>query len=163
MAKIGEAELVKALKEAKTAKEMIDSWTYLAAATTEEAKEQESWYEEYYKVWIDKAPHMVGRFMHDPYKDMCERQILDPKTRELVAVALLACLEEGEGLAWHMAVAMREGATEEEIMELCSKNLSSYKKPKSIEFVDSLPMSAQGKILKRELRAKYWAGRDRKI
>jgi long-chain acyl-CoA synthetase len=46
-------------------------------------------------------------------------------------------------------------ATEEEIKEYCKKNIASYKAPKSIEFVKSLPKSPQGKILKKKLREKY--------
>lgn len=48
-----------------------------------------------------------------------------------------------------------ESATEEEIIEFCKKNLASYKKPTSVEFVNELPKTASGKILKRELREKF--------
>ena len=33
----------------------------------------------------------------------------------------------------------------------------------SVEVVDALPTSAAGKVLKRELRAKYWTGSDRSV
>jgi len=46
-------------------------------------------------------------------------------------------------------------ATEEEIIEFCKKNLASYKKPTSVEFVNELPKTASGKVLKRELRERY--------
>lgn len=45
--------------------------------------------------------------------------------------------------------------TEEEIIDFCKKNLASYKKPTSVEFVNELPKTASGKILKRELRERY--------
>jgi acyl-CoA synthetase (AMP-forming)/AMP-acid ligase II len=51
----------------------------------------------------------------------------------------------------------------DEIMEFCKQHLARYKAPKSVEFVESLPKNPQGKILKRELRKKYWAGTERKI
>jgi long-chain acyl-CoA synthetase len=54
-------------------------------------------------------------------------------------------------------------ATEEEIINFCKDRLSSFKKPKSVEFVEDFPKSTAGKILKRELREKYWAGKERKI
>ncbi len=54
-------------------------------------------------------------------------------------------------------------ASKEEIIELCKQNLASYKKPKSVEFIDELPKSSYGKILKRELRKKYWKGQERRI
>ncbi len=43
--------------------------------------------------------------------------------------------------------------TNKEILDFCSENIASYKKPKKIEFISELPKSAYGKILKRELRA----------
>jgi acyl-CoA synthetase (AMP-forming)/AMP-acid ligase II len=46
-------------------------------------------------------------------------------------------------------------ATADEIVNFCKENLARYKAPRSIEFVESLPKNPQGKILKKELRAKY--------
>ena len=43
-------------------------------------------------------------------------------------------------------------ATEEQLMNFCKENLPAYKRPKSIQLMDSLPKSAVGKILRRELR-----------
>jgi long-chain acyl-CoA synthetase len=54
-------------------------------------------------------------------------------------------------------------ATEDEMIEFCKCQLARYKAPKSVEFVESLPKNPQGKILKRELRKKYWGGLERKI
>lgn len=48
-----------------------------------------------------------------------------------------------------------ETLTEEEVIEHCKKNLASYKKPKSVDFVDVLPRNPQGKVLKFVLREKY--------
>lgn len=53
--------------------------------------------------------------------------------------------------------------TEETVIDHCKKHIASYKKPKSVDFVEMLPRSALGKILKHELRAPYWAGREKKI
>ena len=54
-------------------------------------------------------------------------------------------------------VVLKKGqqATPEEIMEFCRKQLASFKRPKSVIFVDSLPRNPMGKVLKRELRDKY--------
>lgn len=48
----------------------------------------------------------------------------------------------------------------EELLQFCKERIAKYKAPRSIEFVDSLPKDPQGKILKKELRAKY---RERKV
>jgi long-chain acyl-CoA synthetase len=42
--------------------------------------------------------------------------------------------------------------TEAELVEWCKQNMARYKYPRLIEFRDTLPMTATGKILKRELR-----------
>jgi acyl-CoA synthetase (AMP-forming)/AMP-acid ligase II len=41
-----------------------------------------------------------------------------------------------------------------ETVEFCKQHLARYKAPRSIELVESLPKNPQGKILKKELRAK---------
>ena len=57
------------------------------------------------------------------------------------------------------AVVMLKGnaqATEEDIIRFCREQIAHYKAPKSVEFVEALPKNPQGKILKREIRPKYW-------
>jgi acyl-CoA synthetase (AMP-forming)/AMP-acid ligase II len=51
-------------------------------------------------------------------------------------------------------------ATEAELIDFCRTRISHYKCPRSIEFVDNLPKTATGKILKKDLRKKYWHGQD---
>jgi fatty-acyl-CoA synthase len=50
--------------------------------------------------------------------------------------------------------------TEEELLEFCRSKIAHYKVPRSVEFFPSLPKTGTGKILKRELRKKYWAGQE---
>jgi long-chain acyl-CoA synthetase len=54
-------------------------------------------------------------------------------------------------------------ATEDEIIATAKAHLASYQKPKTVEFIDALPKAVTGKILKRELRDKYWKGNDRQV
>jgi long-chain acyl-CoA synthetase len=54
-------------------------------------------------------------------------------------------------------------ADEKELIAFCKEHMASYKAPKSIEFVDALPKNPAGKILKRELRERYWAGEKRRV
>jgi long-chain acyl-CoA synthetase len=65
----------------------------------------------------------------------------------------------------HAVVALKKGesATTDEIVAFCKKKLAGYKAPKSVEFVDELPKNAAGKIMKREMRDKYWKDSGRRI
>jgi fatty-acyl-CoA synthase len=51
-------------------------------------------------------------------------------------------------------------ATEAELLEFCRGRVAHYKAPRSIEFFESLPKTGTGKILKKELRKKYWQGSE---
>ena len=51
----------------------------------------------------------------------------------------------------------------EGIIDFCRARLAHYQCPTSVEIVEELPRSATGKVLKRTLRAPYWAGRERVI
>jgi len=65
----------------------------------------------------------------------------------------------------HAVVVLKKGASlsAQELIDFCKQSLASYKAPKSVEFLDALPKNPAGKILKRELREKYWAGLERRI
>ena len=62
-------------------------------------------------------------------------------------------------------VVLKEGktATEEEIIAYCKERIASYKKPRFVQFVESLPKTPTGKILKRVVRESHWSERDRKV
>ena len=45
-------------------------------------------------------------------------------------------------------------------MAFCKSKMAGYKVPKSIDFLDELPKNAAGKILKKELKQKYWQDSD---
>jgi fatty-acyl-CoA synthase len=51
-------------------------------------------------------------------------------------------------------------ATEMELVEFCRSRLAHYKCPRSFEFVESLPKTGTGKVLKKDLRSKYWRGKE---
>jgi long-chain acyl-CoA synthetase len=54
-------------------------------------------------------------------------------------------------------VVLKEGqqATAEELMEHCRSNLASFKRPRSVEFVSSLPRNPMGKVIRKALREMY--------
>jgi len=54
-------------------------------------------------------------------------------------------------------------ATEEEIIEHCKKILAGYKCPKAVAFWDAIPKTIIGKIIKKDIKAKFWEGKGRSI
>ena len=59
----------------------------------------------------------------------------------------------------HPAGAIDERA----VVAACTERLAAYKRPRLVEFVDTLPKSAAGKVLKRELREREWHGHERSV
>jgi long-chain acyl-CoA synthetase len=76
---------------------------------------------------------------------------LHPAVRE---AAVVGRPDDYQGESVQAFVALRSGhsASVEELQAHCRENLSAYKCPRSIEFLDDLPKTATGKILRRELR-----------
>ena len=79
--------------------------------------------------------------------------------------AVVGIPDEKWGESVKAVIVLREGmtATEDEIIDFCKEHLASYKKPKSVEFWDSLPITASGKIKKNEIRDRYWKGYEKKV
>jgi acyl-CoA synthetase (AMP-forming)/AMP-acid ligase II len=79
--------------------------------------------------------------------------------------AVIGVPDDQWGERVHAVVVTVPGATptERELYEHVRALIAAYKAPRSVEFVTALPMSGAGKVLKRELRAPYWAGRERGV
>ncbi|WP_434384667.1 AMP-binding enzyme [Melittangium boletus] len=66
----------------------------------------------------------------------------------------------GESVKAFVVLKPHHTATAEDILAVTRDHLASYQKPRSVEFVAALPKAPTGKLLKRELRAPYWAERE---
>jgi acyl-CoA synthetase (AMP-forming)/AMP-acid ligase II len=65
----------------------------------------------------------------------------------------------------HATVVPRPGASlsEQDVMSFSREHLAGYKTPRSVSFVEELPRTGSGKILKRVLRAPYWADQGAQV
>jgi fatty-acyl-CoA synthase/long-chain acyl-CoA synthetase len=77
-------------------------------------------------------------------------------------VAVFGIPSEEWGELVHAVVVLAPGSTLDDaaVTAFAREHLASYKVPRSVSFIDELPRTGSGKILKRELRAPYWAGRS---
>jgi acyl-CoA synthetase (AMP-forming)/AMP-acid ligase II len=84
---------------------------------------------------------------------------------DVLEVAVFGTPSDEWGESVHAVVVVREGGsmTESDVIEFAREHLAHYKVPKSVTFTDELPKTGSGKILKRELRAPFWAGRASQV
>ena len=80
-------------------------------------------------------------------------------------VAVFGIPSEQWGEIAHATVVRSPGSslTREEITAFAREHLASYKVPRSVDFTSELPRTGSGKLLKRQLRAPYWAGRAAQV
>ncbi|MBI1907754.1 MAG: long-chain-fatty-acid--CoA ligase [Rhodocyclales bacterium] len=106
---------------------------------------------------VDRIKDMVISGGENVYSQEVENAIAQHPAVAACAVIGIPSEEWGESV--HAVVVFRAGqsATAQEIITHCKTLIAGYKCPRSVEFVDALPMSGAGKILKTRLREPYWA------
>ena len=126
--------------------------------------------------WLDAEGFL---FLHDRIKDMIvsggENVYPAEVENALLAhpwvadAAVIGVPDDRWGETVKAVVVRAPGAPDDEddlaadIIAATRSRLAHYKCPTSIDFVDALPRNPSGKVLKRELRAPYWEGRERNI
>jgi len=80
-------------------------------------------------------------------------------------VAVIGVPDEKWGEAVKACVVVKAGQelSEAELLADARTRIAGYKCPKSIDFIEALPRNPSGKILRKDLRAPYWEGRDRAV
>jgi fatty-acyl-CoA synthase/long-chain acyl-CoA synthetase len=80
-----------------------------------------------------------------------------------VAVIGVPDAKWGEAVKACVVVKPGEKLSEAELIAHARTLIAGYKCPKSVDFITALPRNPSGKILRRELRAPYWVGKDRAV
>lgn len=121
--------------------------------------------EDGYIYYVDRKKDMIISGGENIYSREVEEAI--GKHPAVLQVAVIGVPDEEWGESLKAIIVLRDEykdkVSAQEIIEHCKKYIASYKKPKTVEFRDSLPMSPAGKILKYELREPYWKGHERRV
>jgi acyl-CoA synthetase (AMP-forming)/AMP-acid ligase II len=138
-----------------TAQTLRDGWMWTGDIAT--------WDEQRYVYIVDRAKDMIITGGENVYSAQVEAAIY--RHPAVLEAAVIGVPDDVWGEAVKAVVVLKPGqsATQQEIIETAKAHLASYQKPKSVDFVESLPKAPTGKILKRELRAPYWETRERQV
>ncbi len=102
---------------------------------------------------VDRKKDMILRGGYNVYPRELEEVIMTHPAVSLVAVIGIPHEKYGEEVKAFIILKPNVEITENEMMNWCKEQISANKYPRSFEFCESLPMSATGKVLKRELRS----------
>jgi long-chain acyl-CoA synthetase len=135
----------------ETAGQLKDGWLYTGDIAVRDG-------DDYFFI-VDRKKDMIiaGGFNIYP-REIDEVLYEHPKIQDAVTIGVP---DEYRGETVKAFIVPKEGETitDEEVFAFCEERLAAYKRPKFVEFRDSLPKSAVGKILRKELRAEEEAKR----
>ncbi len=117
-----------------------------------------------YLYLVDRVKDMIVTGGENVYSTEVENALAEHPAVSQVAVIGIPSEQWGEAV--HAVVVAQADASvaEDELKEWARERIAGYKVPKSIEFrAEPLPMSGALKVLKRDLRAPYWEGRERMV
>lgn len=112
--------------------------------------------DEGYLYIIDRKKDMIIMSGENIYPIEIEDAILEHPAVAQAAVIGAPDARRGEVPCAVVILHAGENPTEEELIEFCKSKIASFKVPRMVKFRDSMPLSAQFKILKRELRSEYF-------
>ncbi|MBI3167434.1 MAG: long-chain fatty acid--CoA ligase [Chloroflexi bacterium] len=111
--------------------------------------------EEGYFYIVDRKKDMFISGGENVYPAEIEKVLYQHSAIHMCAVIGLPDPKWGEVGKACVVLKPNQTVSEEEILQFMTERLAKYKVPKSVAFLDALPISAAGKILKRELREKF--------
>ena len=133
-------------KPEATAKTIQNGWLHSGDVATKD--------EDGYFYIVDRTKDMIIRGGLNVYPREVEEVMMKHESVSMVAVIGVPNDKFGEEIKAFVILKEGQSVTEEELRIWTKGNIADYKYPRHIELVDSLPTSATGKILKKELRVK---------
>ena len=112
---------------------------------------------------VDRLKDMIITGGENVYSGEVENALAEHPAVQAAAVIGIPSVQWGESV--HAVVVLRAGqaAAAENLIAHCKARIAGYKCPRSIEFVDALPLSGAGKVLKTRLRERYWRSQGRGV
>lgn len=101
---------------------------------------------------VDRSKDMIIRGGFNVYPREIEEVLMTHPAVSLAAVIGVPHESHGEEIKAFIIKSADSEITADELGAWCKAEMAAYKYPRIIEFVESLPMTATGKILKRELK-----------
>jgi len=119
-----------------------------------------TWNEDGYLLIVDRKKDIIVSGGENISSLEVERTILSHPA--VLEVAVIPVPHEHWGEVPKALVVLKPEArsSEKELIEHCRSQLAHYKCPRSVDFLDALPRTGTGKVLKRDLRKKYWHGAE---
>ena len=116
--------------------------------------------EDGYYYLVDRAKDMILSGGTNIYPAEIETVIL--QMEGISDVGVIGVPDEKWGEQVKAIVVLKKGYTlnEDEIINFCREKLAGFKVPKSVDYIDAIPRNPIGKMLKKDLRKKYWGERD---
>jgi acyl-CoA synthetase (AMP-forming)/AMP-acid ligase II len=136
-----------------TAETIRDGWMWTGDIAT--------WDNEGYCFIVDRAKDMIISGGENIYSIQVEEAIAQHEAVLETAVIGVPDAQWGEAVKAFVVLKPGMHATDTDIIDVARRALAGYQKPKSVEFVAALPKAPTGKILKRDLRARYWTDQAR--
>ncbi|MCA1846906.1 MAG: AMP-binding protein, partial [Actinobacteria bacterium] len=112
---------------------------------------------------VDRVKDMIVSGGENVYSAEVENAVAQHPAVAMCAVIGVPDDEWGERVHAVVVLKPEASATGDQIRDHAKTLIAGYKAPRTVEFTDALPISGAGKVLKRELREKYWAESDRNV
>lgn len=117
-----------------------------------------------YLYLVDRVKDMIVTGGENVYSAEVENALASHPAVNQVAVIGIPSEQWGEAVHAVVVPVAEATVSEDELKAWCRERIAGFKVPKSFDFLDKpLPLSGAMKVLKRELRAPYWEGRDRTV
>jgi fatty-acyl-CoA synthase len=139
----------------KTAETLKDGWLHTGDVGMMD--------EDGYVYLLDRKKDMIITGGMNVYTTEVENVIQKHPGVSQVAVIGVPHHDWGEAVMAVIVPNLQNPPTTESVLELCNQNLSKYKRPKEVRFIESLPLTPYGKIDKKALRKPFWENSERNI